>query len=188
MERKKGLLVGALVALIVAAGLVVGLLIKGSAPTATPADSGGAEPSVTENTDPSASERKTEKSANSETSETGREAEGVPESYAPVADSKLPDTDKALDSLSELPQEPEKLIEPEVADQFGVKIEDVFTDGTTLKPYPQTWTDIDDRSAMVVVQIVMPGEEPEYYSALLELVDGEWKLLATLDYDGDIPE
>ncbi|EPD31434.1 hypothetical protein [uncultured Actinomyces sp.] len=181
MNRKKVLIVSAVVVLIVIVGLVIAS-VRSSNPSAQ-VENATTLTSSTLETDPSASESST-------TGTTAGEAldSEAPDSYAPVADSKLPDTDKALNNLRDLPKAPETMIEPEVAQNFDVDLTDMFADGTTLVPYPQTWTDIDETTAMVVVKMVKPNQDPEYYSALLELVDGEWKLVATVDYEGDIPE
>lgn len=182
MNRKKVLITSAVATVIVLVGVVITVVV-GDSSESIPANADAAQTVATQESDPSEREDETEKESEPEAAQAGSA-----ETYAPVQDSKLPETDKALSGLQALPAEPKKMIDPEVADHFGVELDDVFSANTTIKPYPQTWTDIDEQSAIVVVKVEDPNKEPEYYSALLERVNDDWKLVATLDYEGEIPK
>ncbi|MDO5729814.1 MAG: hypothetical protein Q4P71_09355 [Actinomycetaceae bacterium] len=88
--------------------------------------------------------------------------------------------DKVRTVLERAPEDPSQVLAESVVELYGVDLSDVFPPGTTIEVDIDTWTDIDENTALVATQITRPGHLPERYSAVLGKTNGKWMLLGTL--------
>ncbi|MCD4557095.1 hypothetical protein [Schaalia sp. lx-100] len=87
---------------------------------------------------------------------------------------------EVITAIENSPEKPETLIDSHTADFYGTDLTTLFPQGTTIKVIPDSWTDIDEVTAMVGTVVTYPNKEPEYYSAILSRIDEAWKLLGTI--------
>lgn len=98
---------------------------------------------------------------------------------APVKRS-IAEIERAAAVLEQAPQHPADVLDDSVVELYGVDLSDVFPPGTTIDVDTDSWTDVDEVTALVATTITRPGHQPERYSAVLGKSNGEWLLLGTL--------
>lgn len=95
--------------------------------------------------------------------------------------------EQAVAALEQAPQHPADVLGDSVIELYGVDLSEVFPPGTTIEVNTDSWTDVDEVTALVATTITRPGHRPERYSAVLGKSDGEWLLLGTLPLEETAP-
>ncbi|MDO5722653.1 MAG: hypothetical protein Q4P06_08980 [Actinomycetaceae bacterium] len=141
-----------------------------------PVAKAGASPAATNSPSAAASPAPTE----SETSKPS--SEPVPLTTLPAEEIQ-----RAVQTIEKAPEEPEKAVAPQALELYGVDLSEVFPPGTKITVDQDSWTDVDETTALVATTITRPGEEPQTYTAVLGKSEGEWKLLGTLPLETETP-
>ena len=90
-----------------------------------------------------------------------------------------------VSALESIPADPQAGVSSQASDYFGIDPADLLPLGTTIKADAATWTQLDESTALVRIDVATPDGVTTPYSAVMVDEGGTWKLMATLDVDDD---
>ncbi|MDT3767174.1 hypothetical protein QS713_03720 [Gleimia hominis] len=90
--------------------------------------------------------------------------------------------------LENIVEEPEAIVDPEVAKSYGVEVNQILPEGTKVEVDQESWTDVDETTAMVPTTVKLPDGEEEQYAAVVSKTTRGWQLTTTLPIEEASPE